>query len=367
MKKQISKIVTALAVGTMFIAVSCKKPAASFTSDKTTAAVGEPINFTNTSTADAKAMWDFGDGTQSNTNQNMVSHTYAKAGTYNVSLTVEKKNGKKPSDAPAIVITITDKATAAMFTSKTNVAAGEIVSFNSTSNLADEYTWDFGDGVQTNLTQPVSPVQTHVFNVNGTYVVSLTAFSQNRTVHSTYTSTITVGGGNGDNATVAMLAGMWKLTSHIVVHKYNNADVTASTTSCPNTSGLGSLPYTANTFTTAAKIEVKSLGGVINTYDGNGNLSSGGSYSVKDATHMNWAHPTLKADASGTLIINSGVSAPVGSNYWTITTLNATTLNITYSYTNSNASAFNGSTCTPSNTIVYGVEMYTETVSYTKM
>ncbi len=369
MKKQISKIVTALAVGTLFF-TACKKPAASFTSDKTTAAVGDPINFTNTSTADAKDMWDFGDGTQSMSNQNMISHTYAKAGTYNVTLTAEKKNGKKASDAPALVITITDKATAAMFTSKTSVAAGEIVSFTSSSNLADEYTWDFGDGIQTNLTQPVSPVQTHVYNTNGTYVVSLTAFSQNRTVHSTYTSTITVGGGSGDNATVAMLTGMWKITNHSVVHKFNGVDVSASTTVCPSTSSLGSIPYSVTSFTTAAKLEVKSLGGVINTYDGNGNLTSAGSYSVKDNTHMTWAHPTLKNDASvaaSSYVINSGVSAPIGSNYWTINTLNSTTLMITYSYTNSNATAYNGATCTPSNTNVYGTEVYTEVVTYTKM
>ena len=366
MKKQISKIVTALAVGTLFL-TGCKKPAASFTSDKTAVKVGEAVNFTNTSEGDAKAMWDFGDGTQLESNQNMVSHTYAKKGTYNVTLTVAKKNGKKPSDAPAIQITVSDKGTSAMFTAKSTVQAGEIVTFNSTSVDADEYTWDFGDGIQTNLTQPVSPVQTHVYQNNGTYVVSLTAFSQNRGVSSTYTTAITVVGGTGDNQTMAMLAGQWKMTSHIFTHTFNGVAVGT----CPN---IGALSYTttASTFSTAAKIDVRPSttgSGVINTYDGNGNIKSNGSYTIKDATHLTvWAHPTLQADGTGTPILNSGVSAYMAANVmWTITTLNATTFEITYTYRDSAKQGYNGASCTPASTNVTGLEVATETVTYTKL
>lgn len=308
-------------------------------------------------------MWDFGDGTQLESNQNMVSHTYAKAGTYNVTLTAAKKNGKKASDAPAIQITVSDKGTSAMFTSKTTVQAGEIVTFNSTSVDADEYTWDFGDGDQTNLTQPVSPVQTHVYSTNGSYVVTLTAFSQNRTVHSTYSSTITVVGGNGDNQTMAMLAGKWKMSSHVFVHTFNGTPVST----CPN---IGFLPYSTTNFTTTAYIDVRPNGS-IDTYDGNGNKKSPGSYSIKDATHLNsWGHPTLQADGTGTNILNSGVSAYTGAStgvIWTITTLNATTLEITYTYKDTNKTGFNGATCTPANQNVTGTEIATETVTYTKM
>jgi PKD repeat protein len=310
-------------------------------------------------------MWDFNNNTQIQSNQNMISHTYAKAGTYNVTLTAAKKNGKKPSDAPAIQITVSDKGTSAMFTSKTTVAVGEIVSFNSTSVDADEYTWDFGDGEQTNLTQPVSPVQTHVYGENGTYVVTLSAFSQNRTVRSTYSSTITVVGGTGDNVTQSMLVGMWKMSSHVVVHTYNGTDVSSSNTACPNTSSLGSFPYSVLSFSTAAKLDVKS-NNTMNLYDGNGNLNTTGSYSIKDATHMTWAHPALKNDPSLTGgVVNSGVAN--GPNYWTITTLNSTSLEITYTYRNTNAQASNGPTCTPANTTVFGNEVYTETVKYTRL
>ena len=360
MKKQISKIVTALAVGTLLITASCKKPAASFTSDKTTVKIGEAVNFTNTSEADAKAMWDFGDGTQTESTQTMISHTYAKAGTYNVTLTAAKKNGKKASDAPAIIITVSEKGTVAMFTAKTNVAAGEIVSFQSTSTGADELTWDFGDGIQNNLTQPVSPTQTHVYNNNGTYVVTLTAFANSRTVSSTYTTAIVVTGANGDNQTMAMLVGSWKLTSHVLVHNFNNVAVA----SCPN---IGNIPYSTTTFTGTAHIEVRS-NNIINTYDGNGNLKSNGSYNLKNATQFNsWSHPTLQADGTGTLILNSGVAPIVGNNAWDITTLNATTLVITYKYKDTNKTGYNGATCTPANQNVTGVEDVTETVTYTKM
>lgn len=361
-------MVATLLVGTL-VFTGCKKPAASFTSDKTAVKVGEAVNFTNTSEADAKAMWDFGDGTQLESNQNMVSHTYAKKGTYNVTLTAAKKNGKKASDAPAIQITVSDRGTAAMFTSKTTVQAGEIVAFTSTSTEADEYTWDFGDGVQTNLTQPVSPVQTHVYANNGTYVVSLTAFSQNRTVHNTYTSTITVVGGTGDNQVMAMLAGSWKMTSHTFIHTFNNAPVNGT---CP--SNIFGVPYTAtaSSFTTNARIEVRpttTLNGVIDTYDGNGNKKSPGTYNIKNAkTLTSWAHPGLQADGTGTLIANSGVSAYMAANIeWTITTLNATTLEITYTYKDTNKSGNYGVSCTPSNQIVTAVENAVETVVYTKI
>lgn len=361
-----SKIVAALAVGTLLF-TGCKKPAASFTSDKTAVKVGEAVNFTNTSEGDAKAMWDFGDGTQVESNQNMLSHTYAKAGTYNVTLTAAKKNGKKPSDAPAIQITVSDKGTSAMFTSKTTVQAGEIVSFNSTSVDADEYTWDFGDGIQTNLTQPVSPVQTHVYSTNGTYMVTLTAFSQNRTVRSTYTSSITVVGGIGDNQVMAMLSGQWKLTSHVLVHTFNGAPVG----SCP---AIGVLPYSTTTFTNAAKIEVRPYttgSGVINTFDGDGNMKSPGAYVIKNATQLNtWTHPTLQSDGSGNLIANSGVSAFIGNNAWTITTLNATTLELTYNYKDAVKTGIYGTGCTggaAGTTSAPGVQLVVETVKYTKL
>lgn len=366
MKKQISKIVAALAVGTLLF-TGCKKPAASFTSDKTAVKVGEAVNFTNTSEADAKAMWDFGDGTQVQSTQNMISHAYAKAGTYNVTLTVAKKNGKKASDAPAIQITVSDKGTSAMFTSKSTVQAGEIVSFNSTSVDADEYTWDFGDGQQTNLTQPVSPVQTHVYSRNGSYVVTLSAFSQNRSVRSTYSSTITVVGGTGDNMVMAMLAGQWKMTAHTLVHTFNGTPVST----CP---AIGNIPYSTTTFTGSAKIEVvastNSTSGTILTYDGNGNLNTaGGNYSIRNATKLSdWAHPALLADASGTTpILNSAVGVFAGDNDWTITTLNATTLVLTYNYTNTNRTGFNGASCSPANSNVTGTEVVVETVTYTKL
>ncbi len=363
MKKQISKIVTALAVGTLFLTFSCKKPSASFTSDKTAVKIGEPVNFTNTSEADAKAMWDFGDGTQSMSNQNMISHAYAKAGTYNVTLTVAKKNGKKPSDAPAIVITVSEKGTNAMFTSKTAVSANEIVTFMSTSTEADELSWDFGDGYQNNLTQPVNPVQTHSYANNGSYIVTLTAFSNNRTVRSTYSSTITVTGASGDNVTQSMLVGFWKISSHVLTNTFNGSAVTCTANV--------NMPYSVTTFSTAAKIEVKNASlsgfGNITTYDGNGNVNSTGSYQVKNASQLtSWTHPLLKADASGTPIANSGVSNPVAtSNPWTITTLNATTLVITFNYANSNAAGYNGGTCAYT---ANGInQVLTETVTYTKM
>lgn len=359
MKNKITKLVSAIMVGTMFITFSCKKPAASFTADKSTAKVGETVTFTNASTKDSKDMWDFGDGTQSLSSQNTITHVYEKAGTYNVTLMVSKKNGKKESDAPATVITISeDKNPKALFTSKTTVVTGEIVAFTSTSTDADQLAWDFGDGYITTA----SPVQTHVYNTAGVYVVTLTAFAKNSTLRNTYSSTITVGGTNGDNATQAMLYGQWKMTSHTLVHTWGGATVDGT---CNN---IGNQPFSVTSFTSTPKIEVRPNGSIY-SYDGNGNISStSGSWNLKDATKFNsWAHSTLEADGSGTLVVNTAVPSFNVGNPWTITTLNATTLVITSSYSDTNRSGFLGAACTPSNTTVVRAELATEVVTYTKL
>lgn len=353
MKNKISKFVSAIMVGTLFITFSCKKPAASFTADKATAKVGETVTFTNSSIADAKAMWDFGDGTQSLSTQNTITHVYAKAGTYNVTLSAAKKNGKKPSEAPATVITVTeDKNPKALFTSKTTGVVGEILAFNSTSTDADELAWDFGDGTITT----VSPVQTHVYTTNGTYVVTLTAFAKNSTLRNTYSSTITINGTNGDNATQSMLLGQWKMTNHV----YTNTLGGTAVNTC--TSNLTNLPYSTSTFAAGAKIEVRA-NGVIGTYDANNNFRSSGSYSVRNATQLySWNH-TVLYDVLGVFIPNSFVNTPAyGQNPWTITVLNATTLTITYNYTDPTASGPTGSSCTVANGRVVS-----ETVTYTRL
>jgi len=57
--------------------------------------------------------------------------------------------------------------------SSTEVEAGEVVTFQNTSEDAESYSWDFGDGTTSAEDEP-----DHVYEEKGIYVVRLTAYSK---------------------------------------------------------------------------------------------------------------------------------------------------------------------------------------------
>lgn len=82
------------------LAANASKPVAAFTQDATTTCSGQ-VQFTDQSTnVPTSWRWDFGDGTSS-TEQN-PRHTYATAGTYQVTLTATNAAGSSTSAATAI-------------------------------------------------------------------------------------------------------------------------------------------------------------------------------------------------------------------------------------------------------------------------
>jgi len=87
-------LIVAILAGLICVVNGCAKPpTASFTSDKTKAAVGEAIQFSDQSTGEVNSWsWDFGDGNTS-TEEN-PSHAYKEAGRYFVSLVVSNKAGR---------------------------------------------------------------------------------------------------------------------------------------------------------------------------------------------------------------------------------------------------------------------------------
>lgn len=77
-------------------------PKASFTTSGTSVCAGSSLNFTSTSTNyPTSYSWNFGDGTSSQQNP---SHTYATAGTYNVTLTVTNQWGSTTSAVTTITV-----------------------------------------------------------------------------------------------------------------------------------------------------------------------------------------------------------------------------------------------------------------------
>ncbi len=89
----------------IFTFSSCQKePATSFTASKTAVVTDEVITFTNSTVDGVTFEWNFGDGTTSSLEN--PTHSYEKAGSYNVQLTAFSKNGKKSSSSN-LTITVT--------------------------------------------------------------------------------------------------------------------------------------------------------------------------------------------------------------------------------------------------------------------
>lgn len=118
-------------------------------------------------------LWDFGDG-ETSTEENPI-HIYQNAGIYDVSLTITDLGGCVST------ITIDDAVTYIpypdpLFEVDTTVGCmGQPFTFtnNSTGN-AVSYLWNFGDGTTSTDESPV-----HIYNTEGTYSVTLTAFNSN--------------------------------------------------------------------------------------------------------------------------------------------------------------------------------------------
>lgn len=126
------------------------------------------VNFTAQFSAGQVFYWDFGDATSA-TGVN-VTHTYTAPGTYIVTLII---NDTICINADTTTITITVNPTpplnVAIQYSEVNICDTVNVTFQSNSNPAFVYSWDFGDG---NFGSS-NPVQ-HSYSVTGSYTVILT-------------------------------------------------------------------------------------------------------------------------------------------------------------------------------------------------
>lgn len=112
-------------------------------------------------------LWDF-DGTNTSA-EISPTHVYTQAGTYTVRLTVADEDG----DDAATTTIIVEEVTAGFEASPTVGMVPLEVSFTNTSSAsANRWVWDFGDGGQSPLRDPV-----HTYTTTGTFNVSLIAHS----------------------------------------------------------------------------------------------------------------------------------------------------------------------------------------------
>ncbi|HNT22951.1 MAG TPA: S8 family serine peptidase [Anaerolineales bacterium] len=152
----------------MHIADEFLAPAATFDVDGDHC-LGDVVVLTDTTQAGIppgiEGQWDFGDGVTMTAGAENVSHTYAAAGVYTITLTACNEFGCDTEDA-VIAITVPPTPSFAQF------AHGLTLALTNTSLGAASYLWDFGDGVTSTLASP-----THAYVASGAYTVTLWAIN----------------------------------------------------------------------------------------------------------------------------------------------------------------------------------------------
>lgn len=145
--------------------VSITKPVARFVASDTSLCPALPITFNNKSEGvGATYQWNFGDGTTSDAGSPV--HSYTQAGSYKVSLIVIDKNGCTSTDSTTINI-YSAKADFAMSDSFSTCPPLVVNIKNNSANYVD-LNWDFGDGGNSQLTNP-----SHIYTYPGHYTVKL--------------------------------------------------------------------------------------------------------------------------------------------------------------------------------------------------
>ena len=155
---------------TGYITVNGSTVSADFSATTTVGCAPLTVGFADSSTGDVLSyLWSFGDGTPDTTIQS-PTHIYNIPGTYTVILTVSDTCGSD-SETKAGYITVNGSTVSADFSATTVGCAPLTVDFaDSSTGDVLSYLWSFGDGAPDTTIQ--SP--THIYNIPGTYTVSLT-------------------------------------------------------------------------------------------------------------------------------------------------------------------------------------------------
>jgi len=144
-------------------------PTANFTGAPTSGSLPLTVAFNNTSSGATSYAWTFGDGNAS-TNTN-PSSTYTNPGTYSVTLTAFGAGGSNVLTRNNYVVVTNPPPLLASFTANpTSGAARLLVNFANLSTGATDYSWDFGNGLNSSLAHP-----SVTYSNAGVYSVTLAA------------------------------------------------------------------------------------------------------------------------------------------------------------------------------------------------
>ena len=159
---------------TMTIDITVYGPTALFSSDLQSACIGNStVSFTDASTTDSihsivKREWNYGDGTIDSTSPPPYTHLYTATGNYNVSLSVTDNNGCTDHYTAPSAIIITQPGANFNSPDTNSCTASSIHFINASTGVGLQYNWQFGDGLQSTVTDPV-----HQYSDIGMYTVSL--------------------------------------------------------------------------------------------------------------------------------------------------------------------------------------------------
>lgn len=143
-----------------------------FTADEIEGVPPLTVHFTDTSTGDpTEWLWSFGDGTDSLVKN--PDHTYSSDGNYTVTLLARNAYPNSADLEVKIAYIHVGPPVVADFTANRTAGLTPMaVAFqdNSSGGTIVSWLWDFGDGTNSTAQNPI-----HVYEVPGTYTVSLTA------------------------------------------------------------------------------------------------------------------------------------------------------------------------------------------------
>ena len=141
-------------------------PLAGFSADATEGCGPFTVQFTNLSSANAtEFLWSFPGGVPTTSTEENPVVTYATPGSYSVSLEAGNDEGTD-THVQTDLLTVLPAVTVGFSYSMNE----RTLDFTNSSQHADSYVWNFGDGNSSTLAEPL-----HTFAADGTYEVELTA------------------------------------------------------------------------------------------------------------------------------------------------------------------------------------------------
>ena len=160
------------------------------------------VRFINNTSGATSFSWDFGDGNFLTTTKNIdtVPHTYTTPGIFVVKLSAT--NGCSDT-TDYETVKVFAKPIAKFIANPLTACLGDSIRFTNQTDTATGYTWRYGDGNGSSLTNPV-----YAYKAAGNYTVKLMAIRQ-------YSSIVCVDSTAGNIIIVAKLTGAFKVSDSV--------------------------------------------------------------------------------------------------------------------------------------------------------